>query len=152
MTADALWKAFTLACKIPDGTEYEAWSFGEEADLLAELTLQGKKTATSSALPLYQLEEEPLPRAGEYSVVLDGEGQAVCVIQTTKVEILPFFAVGQEHAWQEGEGDRSLKFWRQVHQEVFTRWLAEAGLTFSPELPVVCEEFRVVYPEIKDTN
>lgn len=45
----------------------------------------------------------------------------------------------------EGEGDRSLACWRQVHEDFFRAELAEAGLEFSPEMPVACEEFEVVY-------
>ena len=59
MTAKELWSAFG-----GEG-EYEAWSFGSDADGLAALVLAGKKTATASAYPLYELEGEPLPQAGD---------------------------------------------------------------------------------------
>ena len=58
---------------------------------------------------------------------------------------LPFRDVSEDHAYKEGEGDRSLAYWRQVHEELFTKWLAEIGLSFSPESKVVLEEFQVVY-------
>lgn len=45
-----------------------------------------------------------------------------------------------------GEGDKSLAYWRQVHEEVFTGWMSEAGLTFTPDSKVVLEEFSKVYP------
>ena len=59
--------------------------------------------------------------------------------------MLPFRDVSADHAYKEGEGDRSLTYWRQVHEELFTKWLADIGLTFSPESKVVLEEFHVVY-------
>ena len=34
----------------------------------------------------------------------------------------------------------------RVHEEVFTEWMSEAGLTFTPDSKVVLEEFRKVYP------
>ena len=51
---------------------------------------------------LYALEGEPLPEAGEYSVILDSRGEAVCVILTDRVAVVPYGDVGREHARREG--------------------------------------------------
>ena len=128
------------------GDEIDAWAFGEEADLLADLVLRGEKTATASAYDLYALEAEPLPREGTFDVILDNENQAVCIVEITKVSVQPFHQVSADHAFKEGEGDKSLAYWRQVHEDFFTDCLGEAGLTFTPESKVVLEEFRKVYP------
>ena len=145
MTEKELWNAFVTATN-HDGDEYEAWTFGSAPDQLAQLVLTGEKTATSSAYPLYETENEPVPVVGEYSVILDSQGNAVCVIQTKKVEVIPFRQVTEEHAYREGEGDRSLPYWRDVHETFFTECMEEAGMTFTPDMGVVCEEFEVVYP------
>lgn len=144
MTGKELWEAFTAEKHIQD-QEYEAWAFGTDADLLAQLVLRGEKTATASAYPLYELEKEPIPAAGAYSVILDGKEQAVCVIQTTKVTVMPFDQVTPAHAYKEGEGDKSLAYWRQVHEAFFAACMQEAGLEFTSAMPVVCEEFEIVY-------
>lgn len=146
MTAEQMWAEFAAACEIK-GVTYDAWAFGGDADGLARLTLAGIKTATSSAHPVYAWEDEPLPEAGEYSVVLDSRDEAVCVILTESVRIVPYRDVGPDHAFREGEGDRSLAYWRQVHERFFTRELAGMGREFTPEMLVVCEEFRRVWPE-----
>lgn len=145
MTHQELWAAYK-AVSPAAGDEYGAWAYGDDPDTLAELTRAGVKTATAGVGPLYELEGEPLPRAGEYSVILNSRDEAVCVIRTTKVYTVPFDQVSAEQAYREGEGDRSLAYWRRVHEDFFRRELAEAGQTFSPEMPVVCEEFEVVYP------
>ena len=144
MTADAMWQAFAAAC--PDApAAHEAWAFGAEPDALARLVLAGRKTATASAYPLYALHGEPLPRAGACDVLLDGRGEAVCVLRTTRVYVVPFREVTAEHAFQEGEGDRTLASWRAAHEAFFTGEMERAGLTFTEEMPVVCEEFEVAY-------
>ena len=51
-----------------------------------------------------------------------------------------------DHAYKEGEGDKSLAYWRQVHEDFFKDCFGEAGLTFTPDSKVVLEEFRKVYP------
>lgn len=144
MTAKELWEAFLREKNLPD-CEYDAWAFGVDADQLAHLVVTGKKTATASAYPLYELEGEPLPETGEYSVILDSQDRAVCIIRTMKVSVVPFHDVTAEHACKEGEGDLSLTYWRDVHEKVFAQWLREAGLDFSYDMKVVCEEFSVVY-------
>lgn len=144
MNAQEMWDLYSHK-EQPD-TGYEAWAFGGAPDELAELTLQGIKTATASAWPLYELEGEALPQAGEYSVILDSRDEAVCIIRTTRVYVVPYGEVSEAHAYQEGEGDRSLAYWRQVHEKFFTDCMQEAGLVFTPQMKVVCEEFQKVYP------
>ena len=128
------------------GDEIDAWAFGVDADFLADLVLKGEKTATASAYDLYALEDEPLPQEGKFDVILDSQNQAVCIVEITKVSVQPFNQVSAQHAFKEGEGDKSLAYWRQVHEDFFAEWLREAGLTFTPESKVVLEEFRKVYP------
>lgn len=47
MNEQELWEKFILTNNI-NSNEYTAWSFGEDADLLAKLVISGEKTATSS--------------------------------------------------------------------------------------------------------
>ena len=146
MTGKELWNIFIHENNLHSITnDYDAWSFGSAADELAHLVVTGVKTATSSAHPLYELKREPLPLSNVYSVILDSKGNAVCVIKTTKVEIVPFNEVTAEHAYKEGEGDRSLSDWREVHEKFFTKALNRVGLNFTFNMNVVCEEFSVVY-------
>ena len=146
MTGKELWKAFITNNNLED-CGYEAWAFGVEPDLLAHLAAIGEKTATASAYPLYELENEPLPAAGAYSIILDSNNNAVCIIQTQRVTVVPFCEVTAEHAYKEGEGDKSLEYWREAHEKFFAECLKEAGLEFSTDMKVVCEEFSVVYKE-----
>ena len=127
---------------------YQAWAFGGAPDKLAKLVMQGVKTATCSALALYEYENEEIPKAGDYSVILDSDGQAVCIIRTTKVYIAAFDQVSERHAYLEGEGDRSLEYWRQVHEEFFTEELKTIQQNFDAKMELVCEEFEVVFAEM----
>ena len=145
MTPQEMWNAYKQI-NPSIGDEIDAWAFGVEPDLLAELVFKGEKTATASAYDLYALEDEPLPQEGTFDVILDSQDQAVCIVEVTKVSVQPFKQVSADHAYKEGEGDKSLAYWRQVHEEYFTEWLEEAGLTFTPDSKVVLEEFRKVYP------
>jgi uncharacterized protein YhfF len=75
--------------------------------------------------------------------VLDGAGHPRALIETTEVVVVPFDEVDEEHAFLEGEGDRTLAHWRDVHEGFFTEHAARGG--FATDMPVVLERFRVLY-------
>ena len=139
MTPEELWKKSGLA-----GT-YDAWQFGEAPDKLADLVVQKIKTATRSAYDLYAIDNEPLPKAGEYSIILNSKDEAVCIIQTRRVYVTEFNHVSAEHAFKEGEGDRTLEYWRRVHENFLRNELASVNKSFDGTTKVVCEEFEVVF-------
>ena len=103
----------------------------------------GQKTVTSSPFCLYAVSQA---KENELSVILESKGSSVCIIETTKVVVLPFKQVSVDHACKEGEGDRGLTYWQELHEDLFSNWLEEVGLHFSQDSLVVLEEFRVVYP------
>ena len=82
---------------------------------------------------------------------LNLKDEAVCIIQTTKTTVVPFDEVSEEHAYKEGEGDRSLAYWRVVHEEFFTKEFEETEIEFNGQTRILCEEFKVVYKAI-DVN
>ena len=131
-----------------DSLQPPASAFGgtaEVADELADLIVRGVKTATAGALWDYEAEDEPLPERGDLEIVLDGSGQPRALIMTTAVAVVPFDEVTAEHACGEGEGDRSLEHWRQVHENFFTTY-ATHDQAFSPTMPVVCQTFELLHP------
>ena len=88
MNATEMWERYCEKSGVH--ADYEAWAFGGAPDELAELVQNGIKTATASAYPLYEQEQEPLPQVGEYNVILNAKDEAVCVTKTTKVYVVPF--------------------------------------------------------------
>ena len=139
MTAEEMWKRSGLT------GEYDAWAFGSDPGRHAELVRKGIKTATSSAFCFYEIEGEALPEPGEYSLILDSGDQAVCIIRTAKVYVTTFDQVTAQHAFREGEGDRSLEYWQMVHESFLINELASVHRTFTENTKVVCEEFEVLY-------
>lgn len=144
MNSEEMWQAFPD--KKADDT-YLAWQYGCAQDKLAQLTLQGTKTATASSYPVYKAENEPVPAVGDYSIILDSQNQAVCIIQTTQIDIVPFYQVDEEQAYLEGEGDRTLTYWREVHRTFFESEMQSIHQKFTEDMLVVCERFKIVYPK-----
>lgn len=139
MNAEEMWQKAKLS------GEYDAYSFGVKANELASLVKNGIKTATASLYLFYELENEDLPKVGDYSVILDEDNKAVCIIKNTKVYVTPFNKVSEEHAYKEGEGDRSLNAWRKLHQDFFSNELKSINKEFNETMDVVLEEFELVY-------
>ena len=139
---EEFWRRFVAATGI-DGS-YTAWGFGSDAEMAAELGLlvrDGPKRATASLRADYG-DDEPLPTPGDLAVILDGDGEPLCVIRTTHVEIRRFADVDEEFAWTEGEGDRSLAYWREAHVSFFTA----AGTPPTDDTEVVLERFELLWP------
>ena len=144
MTAQEMWESYSRRENIT--ADYDAWAFGDDPEELARLVNAGIKTATASLALWYDLEGEALPQAGQYSVILNTKDEAVCIIRTTRVFTSAFDEVDEVQAYREGEGDRSLSYWRRVHARFFSEELAAIGRGFDEKMPVVCEEFQKVYP------
>ena len=81
-----------------------------------------------------------------HSVVTDFDGNPICVIQTTEIRHLPFDEVDPQFAFDEGEGDRTLEYWRERHLRYFTREAAELGVEFNEKSIICCERFRLLFP------
>jgi len=150
-TVKAMWKKYlsTIGENINDtGKTYESWYFcnnEKDANELAKLVKKGIKKATASLHHLYEIENELIPEVGDYVVITNWKGIAQSIIQITNINIIPFKDVMEEFAAKEGEGDKTLSFWRKVHRKFFTLELKEYSKKFSEDMLVVCEEFEVVY-------
>jgi uncharacterized protein YhfF len=123
--------------RAPDWSSFDRFSFGDSrelADSLAKLVLAGVKRATCWAA-----REGQQTRIGKRWVMLDGAGRPRAIIETTELEMRRFDEVDQAFAFDEGEGDRTLAYWRQAHCRYFTR----RG-EFASDMLLWCERFRLV--------
>lgn len=149
--ARAFWEAFRSAHpEIGPDTPYDVWHFGDDqelADTLYPLVLRGVKRATASLLWDYERESAALPAPGGYNVITNFAGAPQCIVQTTDVQVKPYDQVDAEFAFEEGEGDRSLTYWRRAHWDFFAGCCQALDMTPSLDVPVVCERFRVVYSQ-----
>ena len=84
----------------------------ESANEGAALILNGTKTLTSS--PFWDYPDGKIPFVGALCVLVDGSRQPRGIIETTRVEIMPFGAITEEMARAYGEGERTVEWWRRV--------------------------------------
>jgi len=116
-----------------------------DANGLVDLVCNDIKRATSHSLLGLQLREEPMPKIGDFFVVTDWEGTAKCLIRTTSVKMMPYFSIHSEHARLEGEGDKSLDYWKKVHWDYYTRELSQFNRRPLESMIIVFERFEKVF-------
>ena len=142
---EPFWVEFVAATGI-DGP-YQAWAFGDPSlpELSTELALlvrDGPKRATAGLASDYDDDEEPMPEPGDLNVILDGDGAPVCVIRTTEVTVRRFGEVDEAFAWDEGEGDRTLTWWRAGH----LRFFEKIGEPVDDDTMMMLERFELLWP------
>lgn len=122
---------------------------GPLRDKLVAAILAGVKTSTTSLVVGYERDGEPLPKAGDQSVLVDSADQPVAVLENTEVTVLPLCEVGARHAVDEGEGHTTVEEWRLAHEEFWHGQESRAALgdpqfTVGDDTLVVAERFRVL--------
>ena len=131
----------------------DAFAFGgggELADKLLALVISGTKRATASLPVEYTSTNEPLPVAGDLSIILDAKGSPRAIIERTSVEVIPFQAVDSAFAASEGEGDGSLHYWRKAHAWYFNTVCERLGGSLEPTSEVLCQRFNLIWPPSRE--
>ena len=145
------WSAFLAANPdVPPDTPFQVWYFGNSSEMakeLAELVAAGTKSATASLVETNIRQPENAPIEYGYSVVTDFEGRPKCVIRTIEIRHRPFLEVDAEFAYDEGEEDKTLESWRQIHRDYYSKEAAQFGFVFDENATVCCERFELLFPK-----
>lgn len=145
MTPEALWGEFCAAtghAGEPRGVD----QFGDDpgmADELLALVLAGTKRATCCLARDFA--DTPL-RPGDHWIITDGDGLARAITRTDAVEVVAIREVTEEMAWTEGEGDRSLAYWKAAHDAYFERQGEREGFDYDDAMLGLFERFTCVWP------
>jgi uncharacterized protein YhfF len=152
-TADRYWRQYVES--LPEGAHrpsgyYAAFYFGTLPDhgrKIAELVLEGTKTASGAPLWAYEAEGKRPPGPGDLSIVEDGFDNPLCIVETTEVRILSLDEVDETFAYDGGEWDRTLATWHAEYWDYIQEECARIGREPLMTAPLVCERFRVIYRE-----
>lgn len=115
----------------------------EITDQLIELYLQKKKWAGSGLVEDYQSVGDPLPKVGNYWMLLRSNGEVACLLKTTSVEFFKYQEIPERVAIAEGEGDLSVADWKELHGKFFTPNLEKWGVKNLDEATVITEFFSL---------
>ncbi len=87
-----------------------------DANDCANLVIKKIKQATAASLWWYEKNNEKLPEIGDIYIITDWIGKA-----KAKIERVPYHEITPEFAKIEGEGDKSLEYWKDVHWNYYSR-------------------------------
>lgn len=117
----------------------------EDANDCVDLVVKGIKQATAGSQWWYEKSGEPLSNTGDLFIITDWKGIAKAIIQVTKIEKTPYNKISAEFAAIEGEGDKSLTYWKKVHWDYFTRERQSYNEKPTQDMIVICEYFETVW-------
>lgn len=84
------WDRFVKKNEEYKESKYDVWSFGYTNNLANKLigyVKEGKKTGTSSALEMYDIDEK-VPEESDISIITNGNGLPGCIIRTEEIRNL----------------------------------------------------------------
>ena len=145
------WQAYleTLSDDQSLNLEYLVYDFGdskEMADQLGYLVKSGVKTATSMLLWGSEQDKDSIfPYVGEIDIIVDGGGEPLCIIELVEVETRPFNTIDEQFAFDYGEGDRTLTWWRETMWAYYLTECQALGREPSEDMPLVCLRFQLLY-------
>ncbi|WP_445526011.1 ASCH domain-containing protein [Streptomyces cyslabdanicus] len=123
---------------------------GPERDRGVAAILDGRKTALTGLLEIYEHAEEAVPQTGQRFSVLDSDGRPAVTIELVDVRVVPMKEIDDDFARAEGRGYSDVAEWRAAHEEFFRSDGVCAFLGRTPVIDegtlVVAERFRVVKP------
>ncbi len=144
------WRRYldTLKPKDPVPKSHEVWHFGDTqkmANELAELVKMGQKTATSALVWEEEAKGERPARVGDVVVVTDWDGGPSCIIEIIEAEVRHFSGIDERFAFDYGEGDRSLRWWREAMWDYYSEVCRRLGQEPSLNMPLACQRFRLLH-------
>ena len=149
---ESFWKRYlsTLSAEDPKNTStYIVSQFAdtpEAATSVGKLVRDGVKTTTSTLVWGLENSDEPFPTVGLIELIVDGQGEPLCITELLEVEIKPFNTVDEQFAYEYGEGERTLAYWLTDNWDYLSRECLELGLEPSQTMPVAFQRFRLLYP------
>ncbi len=117
----------------------------KDANECAELVVNGIKQATATSLWWFEYHKEALPKPGDLAIITDWDGNAKAIIETIKITPTPYNKITAAFAITEGEGDKSLAYWKKVHKAYYTREMKPHNADFDENMMIICEYFKTVY-------
>lgn len=147
-TLTKFWKDFLIKYNLPESTPYAGeYCFGvddEDSNNLLTLVLSKQKTAVFTALESFKLDNEPIPHKDFYYILVDSNDNPLGILKTINVQILAFKDITWSMALKEGEDD-SMESWVHRKQDFFEEDSDIMGYPFTPDTPIVFEEFCLEY-------
>lgn len=146
----AFWKSYlaTLPMKGRPKKPFVAAAYAggrKNTDALIRLYRAGKKSAGSGLVADYETAGDPLPKVGDFWIILDSRDRPQFLMKTVRTELNPFGRIPKSVARAEGEGDLSVAYWKKAHANFYSPFLGGWGIDDIDKAVVITEHFEIVH-------
>ena len=146
---NAFWEKFLAETGRDAGTQF-SWSisFGmnrEDSNRAAAKVCSGEKTAVIYPANGYRANMSAPSVPGDLHLICDWQQNPVAVVEVESVEMLSLHELNDAICIREAEAG-SLEEWRKLRMPAVKTEIEELGGEFTEDAPLICENFRLVYP------
>jgi len=117
----------------------------KDANDCAKLVVKNIKQATAPSLWSFKINNEKLPKKRHLNIITNWNKVPQAIILTTKIELIKFSEITAKFAQREGEGEKSLAYWKKVHKAYYKREMQGYKENFSEDMIIVCQYFNTIY-------
>lgn len=146
-SAREMWQAFTADKEELRDYPYKLWKFSDEGEYRKNIIsriLDGEVRGESYSTDFFDANSQPLPKVGQYNVICDMNRQAYAIVKTSDVTAVSYGDVNEKLARLEGYG--TVSQWKRFNENKYKSLCDRMDIIFSKDLPLIFEEFEVVYP------
>ena len=109
-----------------------------------------QKNGTAHLAIDFEINSIPRREVGDYWLIPDFDNRPLYLVRVVEILTWPFRDVPYSWALVEGEGDLSLRWWRDAHYDYYSGQCKLWGVPWSEDLPVVCERWELVEAADRD--
>ena len=145
---DAFWQAFRHYIGL-EHDNYVVGSFGDSPEMatkLTDLVIARTERATASLARDYGEGRDPIPKPGDFAIILDGEGRPQFIWRTTEVTIKPLSQVDEALLGTRVKGTARETGGSMLIAGISPGRPAVKDSEFDGDIPTVFERFEVVWP------
>ena len=146
---EAMWQAFCHHAGRQDARHQVTYfrTPPAVADRLIDMTLAGMMRANAGPMHYFgEGREEPVPKAGEYALLLDSRKRPRLIYRMTRVSVAPLSLMSEQHAWEDGQGGGDREELLAVYRRSFTRQARLRRFEMHDDIETMFESFEVVWP------
>lgn len=115
-------------------------------ETLLRLVASGEKTGMFSR-PMDLERAGIVPQVGDFVIFTDHDDRPRSLVRMEECRLMKFSDVGPAQTACESPAARDVDVWRGIHRRYWAPVLAAEGGSFSEDMPILFQRFRLIYAE-----
>ncbi len=134
----SMWEEFRKTNNLDD-IDYGVYEYDQD-DILK--LLNGSISAEISPYEVIRKNDYAIPFVGDYNIVVNDKEEAICIIKTVNVLMIPFNDIKENIAQKLGFSN--LKVFKEDYSKILEKEMKEINMSYDENTICVIEEFEIV--------